>query len=49
MGIFDSKDFNSKAFTYKVGHVPNLVRNELIIGLPTEAKNTIKPNVKSGK
>ena len=23
--------------------------NELIIGLPTKAKNTTKPNVKSGK
>ena len=30
MGLFDSKDFNSKAFTYMVGHVPNLVKNELI-------------------
>lgn len=30
MGTFNSKDFNDKAFNYAVGHVPNLVKNEII-------------------
>lgn len=29
MGTFNSKDFNDKAFNYAVGHVPNLVKNEI--------------------
>lgn len=29
-GRFDSKSFNAEAFKYKVGHVPNLKRNELV-------------------
>lgn len=29
-GRFDSKSFNAEAFKYKVGHAPNLKRNELV-------------------
>lgn len=47
MGIFDSKDFNSKAFTYKVGHVPNLVRNELIKSGAVVRNNDYKETMKA--
>ena len=30
MGNFDAKDFNSNAFKYRVGRIPNLVGNEIV-------------------
>lgn len=50
MGTFNQKDFNDKAFNYAVGHVPNLVKNEIFNSRAVVRNNsyTATMNAQSG-